>query len=378
MVLAVKLRAVVAAAALAAAVHTSASVAATPSVDAKAYEVVNAATGEVLLTHNAREQLPMASITKLMTVLIALERSKPGDVVTVDRAAVGVTGSGIGLRAGERLTVRELVAASLIQSANDAALALAAHVAHGDEDAFVAMMNRRARELGLRSTHFERADGLDVAGHVSTAHDLNRLAQLTMRQPVVRSLVAQRNATITGHSLHTWNDLLGQFPGLIGVKTGHTGNAGWCQVAAARGPGFTVYVTILGSPTRSERNVDLTELLAYGLSQYRFVPVISTGRTYATAELPYGRDALALVAAKPVKRPVRLARGLTERVVAPTAVDLPVRKGAKVGEVRVYDRGRMVARSPLVASRSVDAPGTADKVGWYARRTLHHLGDLFS
>jgi D-alanyl-D-alanine carboxypeptidase len=377
-VLPVKFRAVVVAAALAAAVHTSASVAATPSVDAKAYEVVNAATGEVLLTHNAREQLPMASITKLMTVLIALERSKPGDVVTVDPAAVGVTGSGIGLRAGERLTVRELVAAALIQSANDAALALAAHVAHGDEDAFVAMMNRRARELGLRSTHFERADGLDVAGHVSSAHDLNRLAQLAMRQPVVRSLVAQRDATITGHSLHTWNDLLGQFPGLIGVKTGHTGNAGWCQVAAVRGPGFTVYATILGSPTRSERNVDLSELLAYGMSQYRFVPVIRTGRTYATAELPYGRDALALVAAKPVKRPVRLARGLTERVVAPTAVELPVRKGTKLGEVRVYDRGRMVARSPLVASRSVDAPGTTGKVGWYARRTLHHLGGLFS
>jgi serine-type D-Ala-D-Ala carboxypeptidase (penicillin-binding protein 5/6) len=374
----VKFRAVVVAAALAAAVHTSVSTAATPTVDARAYEVVNAATGEVLLTHNAREQLPMASITKLMTVLITLERSKPSDPVTVDRAAVGVTGSGIHLRTGERLTVRELIAAALIQSANDAALALAAHVAHGDEDAFVALMNQRARELGLRSTHFERADGLDVAGHVSTAHDLNRLAQIAMRQPVVRSLVAQRNATIPGHSLHTWNDLLGQFPGLIGVKTGHTGNAGWCQVAAARGPGFTVYATILGSPTRSERNVDLTELLAYGLSQYRFVPVISADRTYASAELPYGRDALALVAARPVRRPVRLARGLTERVVAPTAVDLPVRKGARLGEVRVYDRGRMVASAPLVAARSVEEPGTAGKVGWYTRRTLHHLGGLFS
>jgi serine-type D-Ala-D-Ala carboxypeptidase (penicillin-binding protein 5/6) len=374
----VRFRAVVAAAALAAAVHSSASVAAPPSVDASAYEVVNAATGEVLLTHNAQSRLPMASITKLMTVLIALERSKPDDVVTVDPSAVGVTGSGVHLRAGERLTVRELTAAALIQSANDAALALAAHVAHGDEDAFVALMNQRARELELRATHFERADGLDVPGHVSTAHDLNRLAQIAMHQPVVRSLVAQRNATITGHSLHTWNDLLGEFPGLIGVKTGHTGNAGWCQVAAARGPGFTVYATILGSPTRSERNLDLTELLAYGLSQYRLVPVIAAERMYATAELPYGRDALALVAARPVRRPVRLARGLTERVVAPTAVELPVRKGQELGEVRVYDRGRLIASSPLVASRAVEEPGTAGKVGWYARRTLHHLGGLFS
>jgi serine-type D-Ala-D-Ala carboxypeptidase (penicillin-binding protein 5/6) len=374
----VRIRAVVLAAVLAAAVHSSAA-AATPSVDARAYEVVNAATGEVLLTRNARARLPMASITKLMTVLVALERAKLGDMVTVDRDAVGVTGSGVRLRAGERITVRDLVAAALIQSANDAAIALAAHVGHGDEDAFVALMNRRAQQLGLRATRFERADGLDVAGHVSTAHDLNRLAQIAMREPAIREVVGVRNTTIAGgRSLHTWNDLLGEFPGLIGVKTGHTSNAGWCQVAAARGPGFTVYATILGSPSRGERNADLGELLAFGLSLYRLVPVIAADRVYATAELPYGRDPLRLVAMRPVKRPVRLARALTERVVAPTAVALPVRRGQRLGEVHVYDRGRLVASSPLVASRSVGLPGTAGKVGWYAERTLHHLGGLFS
>jgi D-alanyl-D-alanine carboxypeptidase (penicillin-binding protein 5/6) len=374
----VRIRAVVLAAAFAAIVHSSAS-AATPKIDARAYEVVNAATGEVLLTDNARTQLPMASITKLMTVLVALERAKLDDVVEVDRDAVGVTGSGVRLRAGERLTVRDLVAAAIDQSANDAAIALAAHVSNGDEDAFVALMNRRARQFGLDSTHFERADGLDVAGHVSTAHDLNRLGQIAMRQPVIRELALTRNTSIAGgRSLHTWNDLLGVFPGIVGVKTGHTSLAGWCQVAAARGPGFTIYATILGSPTRRERNADLADLLAYGLSRYRLVPVIAAERTYAWARLPYGRDPVALVAARPAKRPVRLARALVERVVAPTSLLLPVRKGQRVGEVRVYDRGKLVASSPLVASRSVELPGRADKVGWYAKRTLHHLGGLFS
>jgi serine-type D-Ala-D-Ala carboxypeptidase (penicillin-binding protein 5/6) len=374
----VRIRAVVLAGALAAAVHSSAA-AATPSVDARAYEVVNAATGEVLSARNARARLPMASITKLMTVLVALERAKLDDVVTVDGDAVGVTGSGVRLRAGERITVRDLIAAALIQSANDAAVALAGHVGRGDEDAFVALMNRKAQQLGLTATHFERADGLDVAGHVSTAHDLNRLAQVAMRQPVIRNIVAVRNTTIAGgRSLHTWNDLLGAFPGLIGVKTGHTSDAGWCQVAAARGPGFTIYATILGSPTRSARNADLSELLAFGLSRYRLAAVISSSRTYATAKLPYGRDALKLVAMKPVLRPVLLSRALTERVVAPTSVELPVREGQRLGEVHVYDRGKLVASSPLVASRSVELPGTAGKVGWYAKRTLHHLGGLFS
>ena len=374
----VRIRAVILAAALAAAVHSSAA-AASPSVDARAYEVVNAATGEVLLARNAQTQLPMASITKLMTVLIALERTRLDDVVAVDPDAVGITGSGVRLRAGERLTVRDLVAASMIQSANDAAVALAAHVSGGDEDAFVALMNQRARELGLRSTHFERADGLDVAGHVSTAHDLNRLAQIAMRQPLIRRYAGTRNLAITGgRSLHTWNDLLGQFPGLIGVKTGHTSGAGWCQVAAVRGKGFTVYATILGSPTRGGRNADLSELLAFGLSQYRLLPVITQERAYASAELPYGRDPLRLVAMKQVLRPVRLSRGLTERVVAPTAVSLPVRAGQRLGEVHVYDGARLVASSPLVASRSVELPGTAGKVGWYAKRTLHHLGGMFT
>jgi D-alanyl-D-alanine carboxypeptidase (penicillin-binding protein 5/6) len=376
--MAVKIRAVVLAAALAAAVSSSAA-AATPTVDARSYEVVNAATGEVLLKRNAQQRVPMASITKLMTVLVALERAKLDDVVTVDRDAVGVTGSGVRLRAGERITVRDLMAAAMVQSANDAAIALAAHVGKGDEDAFVALMNRKAIQLGLRSTHFERADGLDVAGHVSTAHDVNRLAQIAMRQPVVRELALTRNTRISGgRSLHTWNDLLGRFPGLIGVKTGHTSNAGWCQVAAARGPGFTIYATILGSPSRGVRNADLTELLAFGLSSYRLAPVISPERTYATAELPYGRDPLRLVAMRPVRRPVRLARPLTEQIVAPTAVSLPVRQGQRLGEVHVYDRGRLVASSPLVASRSVEQPGTAGKVGWYAKRTLHHLGGFFS
>lgn len=373
-----RIRIVVLAGALAAAVHSSAA-AATPSVDARAYEVVNAATGEVLSARNARTRLPMASITKLMTALVALEHAKLDEVVTVDRDAVGITGSGVRLRAGERITVRDLIEAALIQSANDAAVALAAHVGRGNEDAFVALMNRKARQLGLTSTHFERADGLDVAGHVSSAHDLNRLAQLTMREPVIRQAVGVRNTTIAGgRSLHTWNDLLGGFPGLIGVKTGHTSNAGWCQVAAARGPGFTIYATILGSPSRSARNADLAELLSLGLSSYRLAPVISASRTYATADLPYGRDPLRLVAMKPVLRPVRLARSLTERVVAPAAVALPVRRGQRLGEVHVYDRGKLVASSPLVASRSVELPGTAGKVGWYAKRTLHHLGGFFS
>ena len=170
----------------------------------------------------------------------------------------------------------------------------------------------------------------------------------------------------------------GSSPGSSGSRPGTPRSPAGARSGPPAAPGFTIYATILGSPTRGERNADLADLLAFGLSRYRLVPVIAAERTYATARLPYGRDPVALVAARPAKRPVRLARALVERVVAPTSIVLPVRKGQRVGEVRVYDRGKLVASSPLVASRSVELPGRVDKVGWYAKRTLHHLGGLFS
>jgi len=318
--------------------------------------------------------VPIASITKLMTVLVALERAELDDVVVASSAAVAVGESTIHLRAGERISVGDLVEAALVQSANDAAWALASHVGKGDVAAFVKLMNAKARTLGLRETHFVRPDGLDVPGHVSTARDVTLLARVAMRNPIIRGIVDDRTATIAGgRLLHTWNDLLGSFPGLIGVKTGHTAAAGWSQVAAASGRGFVLYATILGSPTRSQRNTDLAALLRWGLSRYATVPVVDAGRAYARAEVGYGRDAVALVAPRSVVRAARVDRPLRERVVAATAVELPVRKGQKLGEVRVYDGRRLVASSPLVAARSVERPGAGSRARWYAKRAWGNI-----
>jgi serine-type D-Ala-D-Ala carboxypeptidase (penicillin-binding protein 5/6) len=146
--------------------------AAGPSVDARAYLVEDGRTGEVLLAGNPARQVPIASLTKLMTVLLTLERTQLSDIVTVSPEAAEIGESSVHLRAGEQLTVRDLVEACLIQSANDAAWALADHVGRGSESRFVAMMNRRARQLGLSDTHFVRPDGLDASGHVSCGRDV--------------------------------------------------------------------------------------------------------------------------------------------------------------------------------------------------------------
>ena len=238
-------------------------------------------------------------------------------------------------------------------------------------------MNDQAAALGLNDTHFVRPDGLDAPGEYSSAADVTKLARILMRTRFVRETVGEETDTIAGgRTLHTWDDLLSLYPPTFGVKTGHTSKAGWCQVAAARGRGVTVYATLLGSPARAERNVDLESLLIWGLAQFRVVPAVQTGRIYAEAKVPYGRAPLGLVAAKPLLAVARLGRPLTETVTAPRVVSLPVRAGTVLGRVEIRAGGRVVGTRDLVASRTINKPGLPRRLAWYAGRTLHHLANL--
>lgn len=347
-----------------------------PPVSASAYLVVDARTGEVLAESHAHDRLPIASITKLMTVLVALEHHRLTDVVRVDPRAAAVGESTIDLRPGERLTVRDLVKGALIQSANDAADALALSVSP-DYASFARLMNAKAAALGLGDTHFVRPDGLDAPGEYSSAADVTTLARIAMRTRFIRGTVAEETETIAGgRTLHTWDDLLSEFPQTIGVKTGHTTAAGWCQVAAARGRGVTVYATLLGSPTRARRNGDLESLLIWGLAQFRVVPAVRAGRTYAEVQLPYGKKPLALVASSPLLTVARLGRPLTETVTAPAAVSLPVKAGTVLGRVEIRRGGTLVGTRDLVAARTIRKPHLLRRLTWYAGRTLHHLAHL--
>jgi serine-type D-Ala-D-Ala carboxypeptidase (penicillin-binding protein 5/6) len=353
--------------------------AAGPRVDARAWLVENGTTGEVLAQSHDRQRLAMASLTKLMTVELTLEHANPSDVVVVDPRAAAVGESSADLNPGDRLTVRQLLEAALIQSANDAADALGYYLGHGSMPRFVAMMNAEARRLGLHDTHYARADGLDAPAHYSSAHDVTRLARIVMRSPLVRSIVRERWATIPGgRVLHTWNDLLGVVPGVIGVKTGHTAAAGWSQVAAVRGRGVTIYATILGSPSRSQRNADLERLIAYGLAQYKAVSLVRERLAYAYAQVGYGKRPVALVARGKLVRVVRSGRSLTEIVTAPQVASLPVQRGQVLGSVRFYEDGQLLGRRPLVAARSVSRPGLAGRLRWYGARTFHHVAGFFS
>ena len=360
--------------ALAAACCLAASAgAAGPSVDARAWLVVNPATGDILVSHDDRYRVPIASITKLMTVIVALQHLKLDQVVSVDPRAAAVGQESVYLQPHQQITVSDLLKAALIQSANDAADALALATATSFP-AFAQMMNAQAAALGLTDSHFVRPDGLDAPGEYSSARDVTRLAEVAMRIPIVRKDVGMETGMLAdGRELHTWNDLLGKVPGVFGVKTGHTDRARWGQVAGIHADGTTIYATILGSPSRERRNADLQALLAFGIDSYRNVDAIAAGRTYATVATPYGRGPLGLVAVAPLRALVRVGVPLTERVIAPEVASLPVRRGQVLGKVRVYSGGRLLGARELVASRSIAKPGLASRVGWYAGRTVHHV-----
>ncbi|HEY4349143.1 MAG TPA: hypothetical protein VGM80_16330, partial [Gaiellaceae bacterium] len=262
---------------------------------------------------------------------------------------------------------------------NDAADALALATSPSFED-FAVLMNAKARQLGLTDSHFVRPDGLDAPGEYSSARDVTRLAIEAMKIPTVRAAVDEIADTIEDgtRELHTWDDLLGVVPGVFGIKTGHTDAAGWNQVSAIRADNTTIYATILGSPSRGQRNADLQTLLAYGVGQYRQVNPIAAGHHYAAVTLPFGRKPLNLVAQHGLFAVVRVNEPLTQRVVAEKVISLPVHRGQVLGHIEVWSRGHLLGRRPLVASHSVAATGLSTRLGWYAGRTVRHVVDMLT
>jgi D-alanyl-D-alanine carboxypeptidase (penicillin-binding protein 5/6) len=349
-----------------------------PAVQAQAFVVQSTVDGKTLAARGAGTPRAMASITKLMTVLVALRRLSLDDEVVVPAVAARVGESSIGLRTGQRVPVRDLVIGALVPSANDAATTLAV-AAGGTLPRFVASMNRTARELGLDHTHYANPHGLDAPGHVSTASDSATLLRAALRIPIIERYVGESRATLSdGRVVRSTDNLLGTIPGLVGGKTGHTAQAGWSQVAFARSGSVGITAAVLGSPSEAQRDADLTALLRFGLASYRPALVVDRDRTYALVTVGWGKAPLALVAPRSIVRPAPTGRPLVERVVAPVVATLPVQAGQPLGTVVVRDGNRIVARSPLVAARAQPVPTFAQKARWVAGSTVDRLKGLVS
>jgi D-alanyl-D-alanine carboxypeptidase (penicillin-binding protein 5/6) len=251
-----------------------------PDVTAKSWIVFDATDGVVLASRNADEVRPMASTTKMMTALVAIEQSQPDQVVTVSQRAADIGEAEIGLTVGEQFPISELIDTMIIRSANDAAIAVAETIG-GDVDAFVGLMNLRAVELGLTRTTFVNPHGLDAEGHASTARDLLRLGLAAMANPTYRAAASRREVALppapdgTPRVAAATNELLETYEGAVGVKTGFTFQAGLVLVAAAERDGRAIYVVVMGSEGPGAHFSDATALLDYGFGGHELVRAVS-------------------------------------------------------------------------------------------------------
>jgi serine-type D-Ala-D-Ala carboxypeptidase (penicillin-binding protein 5/6) len=333
--------------------------------------------GSVLARRNAGERRAVASITKLMTAVVTLEHASLSEIVTVPARSSRVGGSTAFLSGGERLPVSSLLRSMLVASANDAAETLAIHVGRGSLARFVELMNEKADVLGLDDTTFVNPHGLDESGHLSSAEDATALIRYALGISFIRDALDRTSIVVpSGREIPTTDDLLQSWPALIGGKTGHTEHAGWSQAAAARAGGVTVYGAVLGADSRTDRNEALQDLLSYGLARYRRIVAIDAARVYAEAESGWDRPSVELVAPRTVLRTVRERTALVEHVVAPGTVDLPIRRGQRLGWVEIYDGKRLIASSKLIAAEGVSEPGLFGKAGWYAGRTASNVWGL--
>jgi D-alanyl-D-alanine carboxypeptidase (penicillin-binding protein 5/6) len=319
--------------------------------------------GQLLFARKPGARRAVASTTKIMTALLVLEAVKPGDVVTASDNAASQTGSVLGLKAGERITVRNLLYALLLQSANDAAVALAEHVA-GTVDAFLDRMNDRAHQLGARGTHFASPNGLDDRGY-STARDMALLTVEAYRNPTFAEVVARKTITIPAprgkpRHIQNRNALLWLYPDAIGVKTGFTSAAGFCLVGAAERDGLRLAAVVLGAP--QDAFSDAAELLNYGFETFKRRLVIHRGERFDPLEVDGRRIPVAADVSLEVL--LRRAHHPDEVVVQERSLTLPLAQGERVGEVIVRDGATELGRVPLVTLRSVSAPPAPEQPWW--------------
>jgi D-alanyl-D-alanine carboxypeptidase (penicillin-binding protein 5/6) len=340
-----------------------------PTIGARGALLGDLSTGAVLYAKAPDTPRPIASLTKVMTALLTLERTHPGDVVTVDPGAVFTrkdygSSSTLGLRAGERITVEDLLYGMLLGSANDAAVALAIHVG-GSVRAFVRLMDRRASELGMSSTRFFSASGLDDRGR-STPRDLFRLTRVVDADPAFTRITTTRRRTIPAprgpaRRIQNRNALLWLYPGTFGTKTGFTVAAGSCLIASATRDGRTLVAVLLhdGGSVFS----DAAALLNYGFGGFEERTVVQEGDPRGVVRIRGG--SVPVVAGAGLRAWVPVTGSLRETVTVDPRAAFPPAPGEPIATLRVDAPAAAVGRVPLVA-RSVPPP--PEMTGpWWAR-----------
>jgi D-alanyl-D-alanine carboxypeptidase (penicillin-binding protein 5/6) len=337
-----------------------------PQLEARAWALIDAKTGAVLASHAAHKSLPIASTTKMMTAFVTLHDLPLDKVVRAVPYHPIYGESLLGLRTGQRISIRDLLYGLILRSGNDAAHNLAVAAA-GSDGSFVRRMNRHAAALGLSDTHYANPVGLDEKGNYSSAYDLTTLGRRLLENHAFAKIADSRTAVL--HSVHperrieTIDDFLLEAPWAIGIKTGHTFAAEYCLVGAGMQNGVKLISAVLGVWTEEGRDIDTRSLLEYGFSLYHERHPVRAGQVLSRAQIRYQDGTLPLRAARSVKVAVRRGQRATVSVRAPQEVEGPIHRGAALGTAMVSVGGMRVAKLPLRAADAVQEASTLEKAG---------------
>ncbi len=344
---------------------------------AKAAVVMDVSTGRVLYSKNSNTVLPMASTTKIMTTLVAIESGKLNEVVKVSSKASGTEGSSIYLQVGEQLTVEELLYGIMLRSGNDASVAVAEHIG-GTVEKFAEMMNQKAKDIGAKNTSFANPHGLDHQNHYTTARDLALITSYALKNPKFKEIVSTKRKSISGPPSETWeralvnkNKMLWQYEGGDGVKTGYTSNAGRCLVSSATKENWQLVCVVLNCRPMWDES---SALLNYVYENYENKKIIDAASKYNEINIKGGKEKT--VGVKPVKDLLLpLKRDELDKIKIVPEYEknniAPILKGTNAGLLNAYLNEDLVGTVPLEYCDSIKSNSPI----YYLKKIIKKFGD---
>lgn len=337
--------------------------------NAKSAIIMEASTGDILFEKNSYEKLPPASMTKIMTMLLIMENIENSnlswdDEVTASENASSMGGSQIFLEAGEVMSVKDMVKGIAIASGNDAAVAMAEKIA-GTEEEFVKLMNNRAKELGLENTNFKNVTGLEAENHYSSAHDMAVMARELIKHEKILEFTGTyedylRENTDKKFWLVNTNKLVRFYQGVDGLKTGYTGEAGYCLTSTMKRGNMRIITVVMNEPDSATRNSETVKMLDYAFGMYKVDTIVAKGKVVEKREIPSGDKVNIEISAKSDINVLRRKMDKDRDISYKTEVydiKLPVNKGDVVGKIYLYDGSKKIGSGDLTVKDNVKKAG---------------------
>lgn len=350
-----------------------------PQINARAAIIYDRSTKQIIWGKNEMEKRAMASTTKIMTAIVVLENANLDDVVTISKKAAGTGGSRLKIRAEDKITVRDLLYGLMLRSGNDAAVALAEHVGESVEG-FAGLMNKKAEQIGLKNTHFVTPHGLDDENHYTTAYELAILTDYALENSTFKKIVNTKSTQIRINenpmNIYNTNELLGVLPGVDGIKTGFTNNAGRCLVTSCTRDENQIITVVLGCDTKKQRTSDSTKLIEYAYKNYKRIDIEQMVKKEFENWKQINENRIYINKAK--NENMELELGSIEKKVIPIKNDkqkdinfeinviynfeAPVEKNSKIGNIVIKNKDSVIEIVDIICANNIEKKTISDYI----------------